>query len=196
MSGPKAKPTTAIGKRILAEREALGLSMRKLAALADVGPSTLSVWGTEERASKPHDVVARVARALNVTSTWLTTGQGPKQPTTGDDPRSRARHRFLEDAAAEHGDRAAAEAFVAEYDQRAAKGPPDRSAWEWQEIYRDAFRAWRRARKSGGSPFGAGVRVVEDEDEEPLVKTRVADDDAAPPPSSRPARAKSAKRRG
>lgn len=75
-----------IGHRLFLARRHAGLTHRALAERADVATATLSELESQARNEPGTDLIARLARALNVSACWLAYGDEDKEPDWLDDP--------------------------------------------------------------------------------------------------------------
>jgi len=90
MGRPSTKPRGAFGQRLLALRQAAGLSQRQLASRLGVDQSNIAFW---ERWDKPPrgEVLPALAKALSVSVDELLGLAKPKRETP---PSGKARHLF------------------------------------------------------------------------------------------------------
>ena len=78
--GPEA---ATFGDRVAAAREAAGMNQSQLARRLGVKKSTLMVW--EQDLSEPRaNKLSMMAGLLNVSMSWLLTGEGDGMPEPGD----------------------------------------------------------------------------------------------------------------
>ncbi len=91
MGRPTKRKRTPFGERLVAAREAAGLSQRELAEKLEITQRALSWWEREPVALKPEQLVA-LTDALGVTSDHLLGRDTPKKRGTG--PKGKARKVF------------------------------------------------------------------------------------------------------
>ncbi|QOD81912.1 helix-turn-helix domain-containing protein [Chromobacterium haemolyticum] len=68
----------SLPQRLKSTREKRGFSQEQLAVRAGVGQSTIAALETDP--NRATTKLVQIAKALNVTPTWLETGKGPMNP--------------------------------------------------------------------------------------------------------------------
>lgn len=106
----------------------------------------------------------RLAEVAGVSLTWFLDDEGAMVPEDeGFDSRADGRRHFLAEARHDHRLKSALEFLRDGGEERSFAGQEDASPQKWADEYAEAFRAWRRAKKSGDSPYGTGSRTADED---------------------------------